>query len=121
MKFNLFHCNELGEEAWQHTVMVPHVPVYFFQNFSAKQTELRSQAVKVLSLNGLNHLDTLINENLADLVELLKAQQGMAFDPKDIIKKFLINVILAMVRHLRSCARLGDQCLPIQFSYIRCR
>lgn len=48
-------------------------------------------------MHGLTHLDNLINENLTDLVQLFKAQEGKAFDPRVLVKKFLFNIILSMV------------------------
>ena len=48
-------------------------------------------------MESLNHLDNIVNDNLADLVQAIKAHNGQTFNPKILVKKFLINVIISMV------------------------
>ena len=67
------------------------------QQTSEKQKSLRQQGIRALKLESLEHLSNVINNNLDDLVRMISAHQGQAFNPKVTIKKCLINVILSMV------------------------
>ena len=67
------------------------------QQTSEKQKSLRQQGIRALKLESLEHLSNVINNNLDDLVRMISAHQGQAFNPKATIKKCLINVILSMV------------------------
>ena len=67
------------------------------QQTSEKQKSLRQQGIRALKLESLEHLSNVINNNLDDLVRMISAYQGQAFNPKVTIKKCLINVILSMV------------------------
>ena len=72
--------------------------IIYLQQTSEKQKSLRQQGIRALKLESLEHLSHVINNNLDDLVRMIKAHQGQAFNPKVTIKKCLINVILSMVR-----------------------
>ncbi|XP_067928294.1 steroid 17-alpha-hydroxylase/17,20 lyase-like [Watersipora subatra] len=68
-----------------------------FQGYSEKQKHLRTEGIKALRMESLDHLSSTINENLADLTKMIRAQNGQAFNPKVLIKKCLVNVILSMI------------------------
>ena len=48
-------------------------------------------------MESLDHLNSTISDNLSDLVQMINDQNGQPFNPKILIKKTLINVILSMV------------------------
>lgn len=71
--------------------------MYSCQPYSKKQKQLRMEGVKALKMESLDHLNSTINDNLTDLVEMIRAQNNKPFNPRILIKKTLINVMLSMV------------------------
>lgn len=79
-------------------MQICNCPLFCEQPFSEKQRQLRLEGIKVLKMESLEHLTGAVNDNLSDLVQMIAAQEGKAFNPKLLIKRTLINVILTMVR-----------------------